>query len=225
MGRLAIGLALVAVAVLVAGCLGAGNEDPTRDEQLEPADAEEQPDGEEDDQAEEDESSEEDQEQTPENATASDETGSDSSPRNETGTVVETHEVEATGSIGPGGQVASYGPRAFLPTENEERWHFFDLEGTVTAVELTMDWEASNPSVSTLEVIVGEREDTDQGWTAPTTEKARGEAPLEISLSELSWSKGTYVIYAWWDRDQPAQVALQEQSLTWEGTVTYETQS
>lgn len=151
----------------------------------------------------------------------------DASPSGaENATRAESFELQAEGELPPGAYLVVGGFQAPALAE-EDRWHLFELEGTVEELTVKMDWEPVDPTATTLSMGLGPREDTDaSGWQATDEyESVAGEPPLEMSLSDLSWDKGKYVVWAWWDSGQTVQPTPRGQPVTWEGTIQHSVQT
>lgn len=112
------------------------------------------------------------------------------------------------------------GPFVGVVAGSVDRWFEVDLNGTVTGANLTMTWDPAGPGMDSLMLAFGPREeDSDGTYATEKTKKVTGTSPLELSLEDLDWTKGTYVVYAWWDPEQTAVVSPEDQVFTIEGTV------
>lgn len=106
------------------------------------------------------------------------------------------------------------------PAGTFDRWFELSLEGTVTGAELTMTWEATNPTMETLLIGFGPLEGSG-GNSHASSEAiyATGSSPLTLTIEDVDWATGEYVVWAWWDPDTDPQASPMDQAFEIEGTI------
>lgn len=107
------------------------------------------------------------------------------------------------------------------PAGTFDRWFELSLEGTVTGAELTMTWEATNPTMETLLIGFGPLENA--GGNSHASSKAiyaTGSSPLTVTIEDVDWASGDYVVWAWWDPGTDPQASPMDQTFEIDGWIT-----
>lgn len=130
--------------------------------------------------------------------------------------VTRTLVVAEEGTLPAGAHVEG----ATVPTGQWDRWFELTIDGVVTGATLTMTWEPTNPSMERLLLGFGPREGSGANAHAGSgAVSVTGTSPLTLTVDDVGWQHGDYVVWAWWDPATEPQASPVDQAFEIEGTV------